>query len=177
MTTRALKLKLEPTNKQYSLLNEMFWKWASLANRVSQKGASKETLAPKEGTKKIQFNATQLNQVEKDVKDLRGAMDKQRKQKERLIVQTQERLSTIRKMLEDDSKKERDRSRPQNFRPIGWRKFHGIRYWNIEVEKLTRQADRIQKTIQRIEAGKINFKPKRIGLWSGTYKINFLEKE
>ena len=154
MVTRAIKLKLEPTNNQYKLLNEMFWKWASLANRVSQRGASKETLAPKEGIQKAQFNATQLNQIEKDVQDLRGAMDEQRKQKERLIAQVQERLSTIRKMLEDDSKKERDTSRPQNFRPIGWRTFHGFRYWNKEAENLTRQANRIRKTIQRIEAGK-----------------------
>src|SRR3989344_1885150 len=177
MVTRAIKLKLDPTKNQYKLLNEMFWKWASLANRFSQKGASKETLAPKDGTQKIQFNATQLNQIKKDVDDLRGAMEKQGKQKERLLIQIQERLLTISEILRDDSKKEKDPHRPQNFRPFGWRRFHTSAYWSSEASKLTRQVDRVRRTIERIKAGKINFKPKRIGLWSSTYKINFLKKK
>ena len=174
---KALKLKLVPTKKQYKLLDEMFWKWASLANRVSQKGKSKETLSPNDKIQKIQFNATQLNQIEKDVKDLKGAMEEQGKQKRRLLTQIQERLSTFDEILRDDSKREKDPHKPSNFKPVGWRKFHTSKYWAGEVKKLTRQKERIEKTINKIEAGKINFKPKRIGLWAGMYEINFLKKK
>ncbi|PJC44497.1 hypothetical protein CO038_03345 [Candidatus Pacearchaeota archaeon CG_4_9_14_0_2_um_filter_39_13] len=174
---KALKLQLIPTRKQYKILDEMFWKWASLANRVSQKGESKETLAPKKDIQKIQFNATQLNQIEKDIKDLRGAMKEQQKQKERLLLQIQERRSTISEMLNDDNNKERDPHRPLNFRPKGWRKFHTSKHWVGELSKILRQEDRVKKTIERIVAGKISFKPKRIGIWSSNYKINFFKRK
>src|SRR3989338_6472371 len=69
MVTRALKLKIEPTRKQHKILDEMFWKWASIANRYNRytysknlgESTIKEKLKPKQDIQTVQFSETMVN--------------------------------------------------------------------------------------------------------------------
>lgn len=174
----ALKLKIEPTRKQYKLFDEMFKKWASICNRISSKGKIKETLNPETSDKnQVMFNATQLNQSEKDVNDLRRAMQGLKKQKIVELNELKERRIKIYDAITKEECKERDKQKTSNFRPKNWIKFHTPKHWNNELEKLNKQIKKKQQTIEKINAGKIYFKPKRVGLWSNSFMFNFGDKK
>lgn len=183
---KALKLKLAPTDEQYKILDEMFNKWASLCNRYNrytyQKKMNekdiKEMLKPTKDTQIMQFSETQTNQkTKKDNADLIRAMKESKKQKEKELEKLQERRNTINDALIKEECREINPKRPTNIKPKGWFKFHTFNYWKTEVEKLDRQIKMKKKTIEKIEGGKIYFKPKRVGLWSNSFKIGFKSRK
>src|SRR3989338_6408819 len=151
MVTRALKLKIEPTRKQHKILDEMFWKWASIANSYNRYTYSK-------------------NLGESTIKE-------KLKQKEEELKGLEERKLIIERMLNDKDEREINPQRPVNIRPKGWFKFHNINHWQREFEKLEKQIKRKKNTIKKIEEGKIYFKPKRVSFWSNNWKISFKSKK
>lgn len=183
---KALKLKLAPTDEQYKILDEMFNKWASLCNRYNrytyQKKMNekdiKEMLKPTKDTQIMQFRETPVNQqTKKDNADLIRAMNESKKQKENESEKLQERRNTINDALIKEECREINPQGPTNIKPKGWFKYHTFNYWKHEVEKLDKQIKRKQKTISKIEEGKIYFKPKKVGLWSDSFEIGFKSKE
>ncbi|MBS3090130.1 IS200/IS605 family accessory protein TnpB-related protein [Candidatus Pacearchaeota archaeon] len=186
MVTRALKLKIEPTRKQHKILDEMFWKWASIANRYNRytysknlgESTIKEKLKPKQDIQTVQFSETMVNQrAKQDNADLKRAMEEQGKQKEEELKGLEERKLIIERMLNDKDEREINPQRPVNIRPKGWFKFHNINHWQREFEKLEKQIKRKKNTIKKIEEGKIYFKPKRVSFWSNNWKISFKSKK
>jgi len=179
---KALRLKLAPTDEQYQILDEMFRKWASLCNRYNryyyQKMGEediKNILKPKIDTSVMQFSKTQVNQkIKSDNADLIRAMKEQKKQKENELEKLQERRNTIDDAITKEDCKETDIK--GNIRPKGWFKFHKYKYWKDEIKNLDRQIKGKQRTIDKIEKGKIYFKPKRVGLWSTSFEIGFKSK-
>src|SRR3990167_5034419 len=120
---KALVLQIKPTKKQYGLLDEAFNKWASICNRISLKGKTKDDLRPNSNFKdKIQFSSTQLNQAETDISDLQRAMKGLKRQKEEELTSLKERYETINNALNDDTKREFNPQKSSNIRPKGWRK-------------------------------------------------------
>ncbi len=179
---KALTLKIEPEEEQYKTFDEMFKKWASLCNRYNRytykkkmdEKDIKEVLKPKKDTQIMQFSETQTNQkTKKDNTDLIRAMKESKKQKEKELEKLQERRNTINDALTKEECREINPQRPTNIKPKGWFKFHTFNYWVSEVKKLDKQTEKKQKTISKIEKGRIHFKPKRVGLWSNSFKISF----
>ncbi len=174
---KALKLKLVPTKRQYKILDEMFGKWASICNRISLKGKTKEELDPSKINKQgVHFNKTQINRAEKDIEDLQRAMRGLQKQKETELQKLNERKEIIQDSINITESREVDSSRPKNFRPLGWHKYHTLNYWNKELEKLNIQISKKNKTIEKIKKGEVYCKPKRVGLWNDNFRINFVSK-
>lgn len=181
---RALKLKLLPTQEQYNIFDEMFLKWASILNRynryINKKLDEKEIkkkLKPAD-SKNLQFSQTQVNQQAKtDNNDAIRAMKELGKQKQEEVDRLKERYNIIKGALSEAAKRDIDPQKQTRWRPKGWFKFHTQNHWGEEVEKLERQIKRKTATIKKIEKGRISFKPKRISLWSTSFKVNFKSKK
>lgn len=178
--TLALKLKLDVEPDKLPLFNEMFCKWASICNRISIKKEKQETLNPPDGADGIWFNRTQLNQARTDVSDLQRALQKQQgrleHEQDRLIY----RRDTIKKAIDDKDARDVSPENDKLFRPKEWidagllkTKYHYERGWTGKIRILQRQIDKKQKTIEKISAGKIKFKPKRISLHQNSFKVRF----
>lgn len=180
----ALKLKLEPSGEQLEMLDEMFWKWASICNRISLKGVNKEALKPPEGAGGIWFSLTQLNQAKTDVADLRKALKQSGNRMEYELKSKKKRLNEIMEAIRNPAKREQNPARASNFRPKSYAekgllkaRYHTLRYWQSEADKLSRLISKKENTLKKIEAGRIFFRPKRISLHSGTFQLNFAGRE
>lgn len=181
----ALKLQFIPTKKQYEILDEAFNKWASIENRYNKythtkkldEKAIKEKFKPKKDVQILQFSETMVNQqAKKDNADLIKAMEEQGKQKEEELYRLEERKLSIESMLNNENEREVN-PKNGNMRPRGWFKFHTKKYWNDEIEKINKLIKKRKKTIEKIRLKRIYFKPKRIGIWSNEWKVNFKQKK
>lgn len=178
--TLALKLKLDVEPDQLPLLNEMFCKWASICNRISIKKEGQEALNPPDDADGVWFNRTQLNQAKTDVSDLQKALQKQQKRLEYEQDRLIDRRDTIKKAIDDKNARDISPENNKLFRPKEWidagllkTNYHYERGWLGKIKVLQRQIDRKLKTIKRISAGKIKFKPKRISLHQNSFKVRF----
>ena len=181
---KALKLKLDPAEDQYKILDEMFGKWASICTRMSFKNLGHEYFNPPENSKGIWFSKTQLNQAQTDIKDLRGALEQSLKQKTSELEKHTKRQKEILETINDSEKKDIMVSKPTNFRPKSWvdkgflrTKYHTLNYWQKELEKLNHAIDKKTKTVEKIKRGRIELKPKRITLHQASFLVNFGEKK
>lgn len=176
---KSFKLKLLPTDEQNVLLNEVFCKWASLCTRMASKGHDKERLAPPDSSGNY-FNKTQLNQVNTDVTDHKGALEESASQKERAVEKVKRRLKLISDMLSEPKLRDVSQQKPTTFRPLEWvkegllkTKYHTVHYWQKECDKLTKQKERMEKTIEKIKKGKITFKPTKMSLHQNCFSLSF----
>ncbi len=168
---KALKLKLVPEKGDYALLHEMFGKWASLCTRMARAPDVKEArirLAPrkKDG---LEFSKTQLCHATVDIKDHRDATRQQLQGKQRQQSRIKNRLDDIKNAIGNDCARSYDPNHSSRFYIKDWVKpgqlpfrFKTLNAWNRDARILTKQLDRATKTITKMEAGKIIFKPTRI---------------
>lgn len=177
----ALKLKLDPTPEQILVLDKMFWKWVSICTRMSVDKLEKEDFAIPEGATGIWFNKTQLNQAKTDTSDLTSALKRSAKQKKRDLKRQEKRSEEIKAAIENTEKRDNNPARLNNFRIKLWvektgnlnQKYHTLKYWQKEIEKLEKIIQKRKKTIETIEKGRIRFKPKRITLHQNSFQISF----
>ncbi len=181
---KALKLKLDLEKEQTVMLDKMFWKWASVCNRISTKGETKQSMSPPQGATGIWFSKTQLNQAETDIKDLRKALELSRKRKEHQLWSVERRLNDIAACISNENERDLSVSKPKLFRPKKWvekgllkTRCHTESYWRRQIEELTKSCDRRRKSIEKIKGGKILLKPKRITLHQNSFLINFAKHE
>lgn len=183
---KALKLKLLPSKGDYAQLDELFWKWASICNRIASAKDSKkkmEDLAPKKESAGLQFSKTQLHSAVKDVQDLREAARFQLNAKERSLDRTARRRDDIKNALDyptnraylPDSKR---------FYPKDWKsertlpsRYHTERKWQTDISRLNKQIERMKNTVERMRRGKIKFKPTRITIWQSSFRLNFPKRQ
>jgi len=179
----ALKLKLDPTSEQMTVLDKMFWKWASICSRISAgKGkVTLEKLAPSESVTGIWFSKTQLNQAKTDVSDLVSALKKSAKQKEKSLGRDEERAREIREAIDHPESRDVNPERASNFRIKAWvqktgnlsQKYHTIKYWQGQLKRLENAIQKRKQTIETIKKGRIHFKPTRITLHQNSFQISF----
>ncbi len=178
----AVKLKLVPTKEQYLILNEMFWKWASICNRIGA-GTTLEELSPRE-VNTLQFSKTQLNQANTDVSDLKNALAKRAKQLKYEMGRVEARYNAIKECINQENAQDVDPNNRKLFRPKSWvtsgllkSRFHTMKYWKGQLEKIGRLIERRKNTIAKIEKGGLVFKPKRISLHPNAIQFNFGESK
>ena|SRR3989338_4274064 len=165
---KALKLKIIPTSEQYSILDEMFKKWASLCTRMSFKNIEIEKLHPPGNATGIWFSKSQLHQAKTDISDLQNALKELGSQKKRELERIQFRRTELKEMLDDPTKRDALPNKPSNFRPKTWvvkgllkTRYHLVKHWEKEIEKLCRIIEKKEKTLKKITKGRIRIKPKK----------------
>lgn len=180
----ALKLKLEPAEEQLGMLNEMFWKWASICNRISIKGMTKGDLRPPENASGIWFSLTQLNQAQTDVNDLLKALKQSGIRIKHELENAKKRRDKIAKALKDPAQRETDPGHPSAFRPKSYAEKGFIKaiyrttgYWQRKLDELSRLIAKKEATLEKIETGRVFLKPKRISLHPNSFLINFAKGE
>jgi len=179
----SLKLKLLPDEEQKKLLDEMFWKWASICTRVGFGRADKEDLKPPKDAEGVWFSLTQLNQANTDINDLREAMKHQKHrleyEKNRLEAQRDDTQDALKNPdRREISTKRKDLFRPKASVEKGFLKlkYHQERYWVRRLKEINKLIERKTKTLIKIEKGRIKFKATRITLHQGSFKIRFGDK-
>ena len=182
----ALKLKLDPSPEQMKLLNEAFWKWASICTRMAKYGNSKdakERLDPKPSSKGIWFSKTQIWQANTDIADAKEALERAATQKERALERSRRRAADIKDALENESARDKNPKRKCSFRIKAWvdagylkTKYHAEGHYRRELEKLGKEIERKGKTIETLKAGEIHMKPTRITLHKNSFRVNFKGK-
>jgi len=161
-------------------LDSLFWKWASICSRISAGKEIKKLVPPKDASN-IWFSKTQLNQAMTDVRDIRTALKQSIEQKKRNIKRLEKRAKEIKEAINEESKRDINPKRPSNFRIKLWvettgnlkQKFHTINYWKRGLKDTKKLIEKRKKTLEKIERGRICFKPKRITLHQNEYSLNF----
>ncbi|PIZ91916.1 hypothetical protein COX85_01350, partial [Candidatus Micrarchaeota archaeon CG_4_10_14_0_2_um_filter_55_9] len=183
METLSLKLKLNPSKEQLLVLDKMFWKWASICTRLGLKKAEMSDLEPPKDAEGVWFSKTQLNQANTDVNDLRKAMQHQGKRIEYELDKVENRRNEIQEMLEKPDRRDISPNRKDLFRPKaavekGYLKlkYHKLGYWSKELKTANKLIERKRKTLAKIDAGKMKFKPTRISLHTNSFRIKFGEE-
>lgn len=181
MSMLSIKLKLNPTIDQANQLDKMFWKWAAICSRMSIKKVENKKLFPPINSDGIWFSKTQLNQAKTDVNDLVLALKKSAEQKKRTLQKQENSAKDIKDAIEDVNNRDPNPNRPSNFRIKKWvnktnnlkQNYHTLKHWQNRFAELEKKLQKQKKTIEKIEAGKIHFKPKRISIHQNEFFLNF----
>ncbi len=183
--TLALKLKLDLTPDQARLLDNAFWKWASICEIASTETALEQLKEKKKpDAESIWFNKTQLTQAKVDISNLKTALKHQQSRAEHELQHLERRRNDIEEMLQKTDLREYSPNRKNLFRPKKWSaagllsaKFHTEQAYRSRIKELEKRISKKTDTIEKISRGKFSFKPTRMCLWASNVKVNFAKQD
>ncbi|MBI5228463.1 IS200/IS605 family element transposase accessory protein TnpB, partial [Candidatus Micrarchaeota archaeon] len=129
---------------------------------------------------KLEFSKTQLHQARTDVKDARDALQRRGQQVERSIARDTRWVEEIDEALKNPDKREYKEGSRNLFKIKKANgglttKPHTPGYYSRQAAKQRQLIEKKKKTLETIERGRIRFKPTRISLHKGSFKLSVKE--